>query len=173
MLILLVGPKGAGKSHVGRLLTREFGVHFLHVETHWAAWAEECRRAGREPSIAGGIAYVHPFVSRALEEHPRVCVETTGASAEILEDLRSLAPPDVTLLVRVSAGLETCERRIATRDPTHHLPIDPEVVRRAHAASEALDLPFALELENEGLAEAEIVAAFAPFFGSASSNRSS
>lgn len=173
MFILLVGPKGAGKSHVGRRLAREFGVHFLHVETHWTEWREACLRAGVEPTIAGGIEHVRPFVVRALEEHPRVCVETTGASAEVLRDLRALAPPGDTLLVRVTAGLETCERRIAARSPTHHLPIDPDVVRRVHAASGTLELPFSLVLDNEDLSDGEIVAAFLPFLGNSSSSCSS
>ena len=29
---VLVGPKGSGKSYVGRLLEREFGIEFLSIE---------------------------------------------------------------------------------------------------------------------------------------------
>jgi shikimate kinase len=32
MFIVLVGPKGSGKSHIGRTLERELGVLFFHVE---------------------------------------------------------------------------------------------------------------------------------------------
>ena len=34
-VILLIGPKGAGKSHIGSVLGRETGIRFLRVEPIW------------------------------------------------------------------------------------------------------------------------------------------
>ena len=77
MLILLIGPKGGGKSHVGRLLESALGVHFFHAEPHWMAHHDECAQAGRNPSIE---------LSASLDLEFDLVLETTGLSdAEILE----------------------------------------------------------------------------------------
>ena len=160
MFVILVGPKGSGKSHIGRVLERRLGVHFLKVEPLWMAHAARCRAAGREPDIAGGIAAVHPEVTRAIGRHRHVCVETTGASPEILDGLRSLAPPADTLVVRVRAPLALCLERIATRDPSHQIPMDLESIRNVHRLSLAAEVEAALVLDNVALSDREIASAF-------------
>ncbi len=160
MLILLVGPKGSGKSHIGRMLERQLGVHFFHVEPLWMSYYAECRAAGREPSIAEGIARVHPRIVDALGTHEHVCVETTGAAAEILGDLLSLAQPSKTLVARVAAPLELCLERIAARDQSNQIPMDIETIRKVYALSNAVQLQADLTLPNERLGEAEIVSMF-------------
>lgn len=162
MLIVLVGPKGSGKSHIGRVLERHLGVHFFHVEPLWLAWHDECRAAGRAPDLAGGIARVHPRIAAALATHAHVCVETTGAAPEILADLLALRPPADRLVVRVAAPLDLCLRRIAGRDPTEQIPLSEEAIRGVHALSTAAAVAADLALENLALDEAAIVAAFAP-----------
>ena len=160
MFILLVGPKGSGKSHIGRILEARLGVQFLHVEPLWIAYHADCKAAGRPPVIAEGIATVHPAIARALDEHAHVCVETTGASAEILNALRSLLPRSETIVARVTAPLELSLQRIAARNQDDQIPVDSQTVREVHALSEALILDADLALDNVRLSEEEIVAAF-------------
>jgi len=160
VLVLLVGPKGSGKSHISRILEARLGVHFFHAEPLWMAFHAECKAAGRQPTIPEGIARVHPLVARALREHEHVCIETTGASPEILMDLLSLAPEPERLIVRVKVPLDLCLQRVMTRDPTHQIPTELEMVRQVHALSEALELEPDLVLENADLTESEIVALF-------------
>ena len=103
MFVLLVGPKGSGKSHIGRILEARHGVHFFHVEPLWLAYYDECEASGRRPVVSQGMDRVRPALVRALEEHVHVSVETTGASPEILEGLLSLRPRPETLVARVRA----------------------------------------------------------------------
>ena len=162
MLVLLVGPKGSGKSHIGRVLEARLGVRFFRVEPLWMAYYAACRSAGREPVIAEGIAEVHPAIAAALREHEHVSVETTGASGEILADLLTRAPRSETVIVRVSAPLALCLERIAARDRTNQIPMDVEMIRKVHALSETLQLEADVALANAGLGEEEVVARFAP-----------
>ena len=157
MLILLIGPKGSGKSYIGRLLEERLGVHFFHVELLWMAYYADCGEAGRGPSIEEGIARAHPSVAKMLEEHSHVCVETTGASREILEDLMRLGEGTGLLLVRVKAPLEVCLKRIAARDQAHQIPVDEAMIRRIFELSEALDLPFDVVLENTSLTKQQLL----------------
>jgi chloramphenicol 3-O-phosphotransferase len=160
MLILLVGPKGAGKSHIGRLLERSLDTRFFHVEPLWMDYHATCRAQGREPIIPEGIARVHPFIEAALATHPRVSVETTGGSAEILEDLMRIGRRYGLLLARIAAPVETCLTRIEARDPTHQIPMDPSMIRKVHEIASAIDLPFDLTIDNTAAGETEILDAF-------------
>ena len=160
MLVLLIGPKGSGKSHIGRVLEKNLGVLFFHVEPLWMRYHADCQAAGCQPVISEGIAKVHPRIVEALRTHEHVCVETTGASAEILNHLMSLAPPSQRLVVRISAPLELCLERIAARDQTNQIPMDVESIRKVHALSTAAQLRPDLTLENLRLAEAEILSRF-------------
>jgi shikimate kinase len=161
MFVLLVGPKGSGKSHIGRLLERRRGVHFFHVEPLWMRYYADCRAAGREPVIAEGIGRVHPEIVAALSAHPHVSVETTGASPEILSDLLTLRPPADTLVVRVDAPLDLCLERIAARDQTNQIPMDVESIRRVYELGRTAVPDAALTIRNVALGDDAILAAFA------------
>jgi len=160
MLVLLVGTKGSGKSHIGRILEQHLGVSFFHVERLWMSYYAECQAARRQPVISAGIARVHPLIVDALRTHEHVCVETTGASSEILNDLLSLKHPAQTMLARVSAPLDLCLARIAARDQTNQIPMDVESIRKVYALSEAAKLRPDLTLENVRLTDAEIISLF-------------
>jgi shikimate kinase len=60
MLVLLVGPKGSSKSHIGRILEQHFGVSFFHVEPLWMSYCAECQVSERQPVITEGIARYIP-----------------------------------------------------------------------------------------------------------------
>ena len=162
MFILLIGPKGSGKTHIGRVLQDAWDVHFFPVERYWKAYHEECVRQGREQAIQDGISIVHPEIGRALRRHRHVCVETTGASLEILNSLLSLQDA-APILVRVQAPFEICLERIRRRDPEDQIPIRDELIAEIYQRSQAIDLAFDLELDNStSLTDRQILDAFTP-----------
>ena len=161
MLILLIGPKGSGKSHIGRLLESGYGVHFFHVEPYWMKYHAECAGTGRPVSIPEGIERIHPAIADAVDSHQHVCIETTGASTEILQDLCSLGASAPILLVKIEAPWPICLERIAARDTTNQIPLELEETRKVYELSLAVDLPFNITLKNISLTEAEILQHFA------------
>jgi hypothetical protein len=106
----------------------------------------ECQASGRQPVILEGIARVRPLIADALRTHEHVCVETTGASAEIVNDL--LTHPSNILVARISAPLELCLERIATRDQTNQFLRDVEAIRKVYVLSDSVELRPDLRLEN-------------------------
>lgn len=160
MLILLIGPKGSGKSHIGRLLESSMGIHFFHVEPLWMKYYQDCKNMGQEPVVAKGIERIHPAILASLREHQYVCVETTGASQEILNDLLNLDSPDPPLLVKVNAPLSLCLKRIAARDPMHQIPSNIEIIHRSYDLSQHIDLPFDVVFLNESLTTEQILEPF-------------
>jgi len=120
----------------------------------------ECKASSREPTNTEGIARVHPRIAAALEEHEHICVETTGASPEILNALLSITEASKMLVARVAAPLDLCLQRIATRDQENQIPMNVETIRKVYALSIAAPLQPDLNLENTALSEADIVSAF-------------
>lgn len=165
MLILLIGPKGSGKSHIGRVLERHLGVHFLHVESLWLAYHRECAEAGRQPNIGEGISRIHPLIEQSLRRHTHVCVETTGASGEILSNLLSRPESNSVLTVRVRSSLALCLTRIAARESSEQIPADEARIRLAHRLSERCAVEHDVDLDNNAdLSDDEIVCAIGPHF---------
>ena len=160
MLILLIGPKGSGKSHVGRLLESALGLHFFQVEPLWMKYYEDCKNEGRDPVISEGVARIHPKIKESRREHQHVCVETVGASKEILDDLLHLDSQSPPLLVRVDAPLSLCLVRIESRDPRQQIPSNLDTIYKSYELSRRIELPFDIVLQNAFLTPDQILEPF-------------
>ena len=100
------------------------------------------------------------MLKSALRKRKNLWIETTGASSEILDDLLSLGRNAGILLVGVEASLQTCLRRIATRDQTQQIPMDRDLVEEVYRLSTSLQMLLDLFIQNERAAEHEIVQSF-------------
>ncbi|HYF50108.1 MAG TPA: AAA family ATPase [Planctomycetota bacterium] len=163
MIIVLIGAKGSGKTHIGRVLESKLGIHYVNVEPLWMAYHASCTAAGVTPSTRDGITHVHPAIDDALHQYAIVCVDTTGASQPILDALLSLSQKSRLLRVRVDAPLDMCLDRIKRRDTSGQIPCDESVVRKVHELSTALPLSYDLTVENTNFSDDDIAARFRPF----------
>jgi shikimate kinase len=160
MLLVLLGPKGAGKSHAGTVIERELGVDFFRVEPVFVAAAREPGGSG-PASWAEGFRRVEEEIDRRFALGARaVAIESTGASDLFPPFLaRQRAARDVRIL-RIEAPLEVCLERVRSRDARDHLPASDDLVREVHARSAALELEVHAMLDNaERASDAAIVAA--------------
>ena len=142
MIIALVGPKGAGKSTIGRMLHAPPDVVFLDVES----------LAQRGLAEVGGTIDER-YAARVFEETVRaieglasrvVIVESTAASASTQAYFDALGRARPVRFVRVGAGEETCAERITTRDQTRHVAVSADMIRAMHARSVSVVLPWSL-----------------------------
>jgi shikimate kinase len=153
IVYVLVGPKGAGKTHLGRLAERTLGIPFIDVEALARALPEDADRA---PYAL--YEQVECQVELCLRRASEAMLEVTGASpitARLFENLRQSY---ALRLIQVVAPLETCLARIESRDPSRHLPSTPELIREVHARSIAADFPYDLRLESSRASEADLLA---------------
>ena len=148
-VIVLVGPKGAGKSTVGRLLEESEGVLFVDVEGIF-------RNLADPSNVIAGYEQVGREVSKRLESARAVSIELTGAARETPELLRHLRRRHAVRMVRLTAPLAVCLRRIRQRDASRHLPSSEELVRKVHAISEALPWEFDITVDTSLLPAAEV-----------------
>jgi len=148
-VIVLVGPKGAGKSTIGHLLATELGIHFLRVEPLFLALREELGASHPELEQRG----FRSVLKRVLEDLARydtVCFETTGASTYVTWLVSELDRAARVLLVRVLATHDQSLERIRSRDSSLHIPVSDDQVERINAIAERVELPWAAEIDNRG-----------------------
>ena len=150
----LVGPKGAGKTHLGRLAQRELGIRFLDVEAIALTLPSSATTSTDElyERIARDVA-------RALVETNEVILEVTGASPGTAGLFEGFRQRSMLRLIKITAPLETCLARVEARDSLRHLPTTPSLVREVYARSIVTDFTFDLELENPPAPELELIEA--------------
>jgi shikimate kinase len=153
--VVLVGPKGAGKTTIGRMVEAALGARFVDVEAVAKRALAEAGGAIDEAYARRAFGMILEEVEAAARGAPAVVLETTGASAETPRFLAALRERFETVLVRVTASHAVCERRIQ---------VGPDLVREMHARSLALSLAWDVEIDNEaGVGEAEVVRALRPY----------
>ena len=148
-VLVLVGPKGAGKSTIGHILATDLGLHFLRVEP---IFLDVRARLGASHSEfeAAGFQAVLSALREALGQHDIVCFETTGASAYVSWLLEALRQEARVLLVRILAAPDQCLTRIRARDPSIHIPVSDDQVERINTIAQTVVLPWTAELDNHG-----------------------
>jgi gluconate kinase len=74
--VVLYGPKGAGKSHLARLLERELGIKHVDPDALVLEWT----RQGLRPDPRNGwLTEIVAATKSVLETHDAVSLEATGA----------------------------------------------------------------------------------------------
>jgi catechol 2,3-dioxygenase-like lactoylglutathione lyase family enzyme len=139
---VLVGPKGAGKSYLGRLAEKQLGLAFVDVEALALSMPEDERRSDLI------YARLERLVDERLRDAPDVILEVTGASPHTGAFFESLRRKYQVRLVQLVAPPDTCLARIEARGPANQLPATPEQVREINRLSLEADFEYDLRLGN-------------------------
>lgn len=168
LVVVLVGPKGAGKTTLGRMLERLPDVRFLEVEAIAKRLLAAMGNIIDEGYARRAFEAIAAQVALMSGAHRVIIIETTGASEETPWFFDTLRRRHELRLVRVNARAETCATRIAERDPSQQVQVSPELVRTMHERTQALKLTWDLELMNDPpLSREHVERAFASLLGSA------
>lgn len=149
-LYLLIGPKGAGKSHIGALVNRHTAIHFLSVEPIWLSL-----RPGED-----GWKRVESAIDALFQTQAAVMIESLGAGAGFQTFYASLAQKYPLKLIRVMADPDTCLARVKSRRSADHLPVSDDQVVEYNKIAANVSYPWDLEIDNnQPLSDAAIVRA--------------
>lgn len=157
-VLLLVGPKGSGKTFVGTLVGEALGIPFLRVELTFLENLRESRLLGKALEEEG-YAKVLTEVARVLSSEPLVIIESTGASEAFPDFLQALRARHRVMLVSIRAPPERCLERVRTRDPAAHVAVADDRVAEINARAARVRLPWDLEIDNGEPAPAEVLLA--------------
>lgn len=153
-IILLVGPKGSGKTYLASRLEEELGIAFVRVEPIWLALAEEIR-PGSTSFDDEGQARVLNAVKAALADHSAVCLESTGTAPWLQRQLTDLMAICDLKLIKVEAPLSLCLDRVRRRDATQHIPVSDERVAEINDIAAKVDLPWSMRVWNADVEHAD------------------
>lgn len=162
-LIVLVGPKGAGKTTLGRMLEAELGARFVEVEAIFRRVLVESGGTIDEAYVRRGFDAVVAHLDTLAD--PLLVIETTGASSATTDFLATLRARHSVRLVRVEAQADLCDTRIATRDASRQIAVPPGLVREMYLRSTSLTMPWPWDLtldNNRDLTPSELAAALRP-----------
>jgi len=153
-VVLLVGPKGAGKSTIGQLLATRLGVRFLRVEPLFLEVRAALGPSHPDYERRGFEAVLSGLVD-ALAGHDVVCFESTGVSDHLPWLLSEIRKAARLHLVRVCAGPESCLERVRNRDASIHIPVSDDQVERINVRAAGVVLPWSAEIDNGGPFDAD------------------
>jgi shikimate kinase len=160
-VVVLYGPKAAGKSQVADVLRRQHGIAHVDADTI----VLDLLAAGIRPDPEDGwLVHIEQVLRQALELHEVVSVEATGAWASDWQLLDDLEAANIGVLsVWVCAPLDLTLRRLAARnDPK--VPVTSDEARWiwAEATQRARHRRFDLRLNTGELEEADLLRALVP-----------
>lgn len=141
LIVMLVGPKGAGKTHLATRLQKEVGIPFLRVEPIWLQLRSEmqpdCLEYDRE-----GQSRVLTSLIDLLNQKGCVVLESTGTAPWFGGFLGNLHAFGTVAIIRVTAPPATCLERVRTRCASEHIPISDERVAEINRIAEKVSLPW-------------------------------
>jgi predicted ABC-type ATPase len=163
-IIVVVGPKGSGKTTIGTWIAQDLeGGTFLEVEmiakeiiASGESWTKEHTQLLYD-EIFNQVGRIAASTSTSWKESssspcPFLVYETTGAAQSETQNLLDrLEEAGHTLhMVRVRASTVTCGLRINGRDASRQVTCSQEMIENIHQLTEALEWPWHLELDNDG-----------------------
>ncbi len=159
-VFILIGPKGSGKSHVGTIVEKYFGIPFLNVDKLGLENIPKSKLLG-EDLIKEGFHFEEAKIAEILQTEDSVVFETTGSHAYFFIVLARLLSSYMVKLIRVSAPLDKCRERVTHRDQTKNIPVSSELIQSINERALKVCLPWDLELDNSvDISERAIVKAF-------------
>lgn len=152
ILYILIGPKGSGKTYIGRQIEHLTGIKFLHVESLWLQLAD-----GED-----GWDRVEREIDNIFIQYDKVVIESLGAGEGFNRMYASLKAKYEVKLIKVETDLDECLQRVKNRDSVDHIPVSDEKVREYNRIAAGVNHPWNAIIDNNGPAtDEEILKAIA------------
>lgn len=124
-IIILLGPNGVGKSHIGRLLERENLAKYYSIEEFFM------ERYGNLEAFKADRSNAYAEFEESVRENkmsPRILFEESGISDEATNMINRLKTTHKVILVEVTADINITLRRVKDRGTTQNFAKDDTFV---------------------------------------------
>lgn len=152
-LYLLIGPKGAGKTHIGELIAANTGIDFINVEAIWLDYYRSKRN-----DIPGWQIVIQEIENR-FRTQDRVMIESLGVGEPFTKTVAYFKNKTKLSLIKVRTELLACMERIKNRDASRQIPLEEEKIREYNEKVTATDHDWDLVIDNNGPAAVEEILA--------------
>lgn len=163
VVYVLIGPKGSGKSYLGRLLEKECGIKFLSIED---IFIKLQGKGISTPDVQErGYKTVEKRVSEILARENAVSFEITVLTPSSKNLLSQLGLRSHVEMIQVYAPLELCLERIKTRETVSHIEISEEKIIAINQLSENQQVNSKLRIDTSEMKDEEILEKFRAIYG--------
>lgn len=155
-IYLLIGPKGSGKSWIGSLLEREFGIKFIRVED-WAKQTKRDRAVDDEAYLRQVFESIEKGIRSSLMTTNQLFFESTGLTEYFDRMYHSLKKDFRVVTIGIIADPKTCLERVKTRDQKIHINISDDQVHRINEMVQTRDFPTDFRLINQSKTQQDVI----------------
>lgn len=155
-IYLLIGPKGSGKSFIGILMERYFGIKFVRVED-WAKTLKRDREIHDESYLQEVFKSIESGIRKTLETHNKIVFESTGLTPYFTQMYNNLSRDFSLISININADDATCIKRVKERDQSIHIHVSDEQIYAINKQVRANNFKADFTILNEGKTEEELV----------------
>ena len=151
-IIILIGPKGSGKSFIGTIFERNFQIKFLRVED-WAKVVKKDRIFNDEEYLKEVFRVIENGVRESLKQQNSIIFESTGLTIYFDTMLKNLKKDYSVTTIKINADKDLCLKRIQTRDQSIHINISDEQVNMINEKVLEKNILTDFEIDNNTLSK--------------------
>ncbi|MBU1974918.1 MAG: AAA family ATPase [Nanoarchaeota archaeon] len=159
IVYLLIGPKGSGKSYIGRLIERKLSIRFLQVEPYFIE-AKGKNDDLDETFFSDAWNAIKIEIDSYLQENNKIIIESIGTYDTFKIFLKSLKEKYTVKLVKIETPLDVCWDRLKKRDQKDHVTMSEENIRHVNELALKENYDYAVIIDNNKMSDEEIVGAF-------------
>lgn len=126
-LIILVGPKGSGKTYIGNLVNQVFGIKYINAEKLLLKYLET-NPLVKLPLPRHGFDIEIDEIANSFKGRFCLIYDMTGTSEFFTSVINELKVLYRVHLIKVSCPLSCCEERIKNRSVIDHFEMDMESI---------------------------------------------
>ena len=127
-ILLLIGPKGSGKSFIGSLLENEFGINFVRVED-WAKKIKRERNINDDAYITEVFKVIEDGIRKSLIDRDIICFESLALSDQFDRMVNNLSRDFKLITIKIICDYDKCIERIRSRDQSQQIIISENQIR--------------------------------------------
>ncbi len=155
-IYLLIGQKGSGKSFIGSLIQRQFGIAFIRVED-WAKQITKDRAVDNESYLKQVFEAIENGVRERLKQVDDLVFEATGLTNYFDQMLENLKEDFDVVTIGIDADSRVCLERVKNRDQTIHIPISDDQVMMINDKVRQRNFKTDFQIDNGKRDEEELV----------------
>jgi predicted kinase len=162
-IYLLIGPRGSGKTYVGKLIQDKLNITFLNVETFFIR-AEKINKKLDEEKFKKVWLKIEKRIDKILTTKKSVAFESIGIFQSFKDFLTRLNLKYQIKLTRIKTPLKLCDERMATRKPGTHAHMTKADIALVNKMSLKEKYKYDLVIDNNKSTDDVIISKFEAFF---------
>ena len=153
---LLIGQKGSGKSFIGAIFDREFGIRFIRVED-WAIRIRKERAVNNEAYLKQVFEAIEKGIRDCLDKTDKLVFESTGLTEYFDQMVQNLNQDFLVKTIGIRADRVLCLERVKSRDQAIHINVSDKQVLMINEKVRERNYKTDFYIDNENKSEMEIV----------------